>query len=136
MPPEMIKKMGGWSPNSDIDPIYQRLKDKDVSNNYLSNYGFTETEEEIEQDVVPQKCRNCKRLNVGYRISYLQCGKQLQTAHPDGIDYVDPDEEKIKAEGYQKGLEYKLENPDARRHEVLDKVEGKITELMEEEYEK
>lgn len=134
MPPEMIKKMGGWSPNSDVDPIYQRLKDQDVSNSYLNNYGFQEQEREVEEDVTPLKCKGCSRVNVGYRITCLKCGKKLDTAYPDGVDYVDPDEEKIKAEGYQKGLEYKLQNPDAGKREVLDEVEGKISELMEEEF--
>jgi integrase len=83
----MIDKRVGHIEGSDETRTYTRISDEEAENDYYSGYGLEdEADQEVEKDLLPIECLQCKAVNSGHRKSCKRCGDILEDNYLDGVE--------------------------------------------------
>ncbi|MFB6143933.1 MAG: hypothetical protein ABEJ98_01345 [Candidatus Nanohaloarchaea archaeon] len=130
-----LRKFFGWSKNSDAPKHYIELVKEDLFRALKDEYGEEiDEEDKIQEDALkPVKCADCGEVNSKLWDYCRSCNQVLdnqELADHNKDDKVQ--EEEIKKEAYQHGLEYVVKNQDAEKQEVFEEVNDFMHELMEE----
>ncbi|MFB6244944.1 MAG: tyrosine-type recombinase/integrase [Candidatus Nanohaloarchaea archaeon] len=129
-----LRKFFGWSKNSDAPKHYIELVKEDLYRALKEEYGeeINEEEQMSEDALKPVKCAKCEEINSKLWDYCRNCNQVLnnqELADHNRDDKVE--EEEIKKEAYQHGLEYVVKNKDADKKEVFEEVNDFMQELME-----
>jgi hypothetical protein len=113
----MIDKRVGHVQGSDQTRVYTRINDEQAGNAYLSGYGLEdEIDDEVEKDVLPLQCSNCRLKNSGHRKSCRKCGTVL-----DKENYM-------KGVEVQSGIEEEVDEKAKEIQEEIIENEVKVTD--------
>lgn len=77
VPESSVDKRVGHVIGSDVTREYTRLSDSDSNRAYARGYGEEQSEEDLEDDLLPLTCGDCRRVNPGYRDRCLECANLL-----------------------------------------------------------
>jgi hypothetical protein len=78
VPESSVDKRVGHVVGSDVTREYTRLSDSDSNRAYARGYGQEQSEEELEDDLMPLKCSECQIINPGYRDRCYGCKQILE----------------------------------------------------------
>lgn len=115
VPESSVDKRVGHVVGSDVTREYTRLSDSDSNNAYARSYGEEGNGQELDDDLVPLTCEDCRSENPGYRDRCLDCNGMLEVKEMKEIQ--DP---KMRA----KELLWKTLEEKGIADEVLNNIEG------------